>query len=262
MKKLFDKNPIWAGIGVGYSLSILFVLLEKLLWDFAYTDKWWIYIDGVIRLLFGVVGLFILKAIYADKFWELFKKKIGRNVLLYLIPIFLYFILEFLFLACAKQIQTPWIAFFIMWITQVTTGFWEEAVSRGVVMSGMLMKWKDTVRGRILSVVISGVLFGSLHILNVIFGNNIIDCLWNGLSTFCWGMFIAAIYMLSENLLLVMGIHAVWDIIIRIPGYFISEYNESVMLTGIYAGQDIIELGIMPIVAILICIFGYKEKKQ
>lgn len=33
------------------------------------------------------------------------------------------------------------------------------------------------------------------------------------------------------------------------------------MLTGIYVGQDIIQLGVMPIVAILICIFIKKENK-
>lgn len=261
MKKMYDKKPIWFGIGVGYFISIVFVLLERLLLDLSYTDKW-VYIDGGIRLLFGIVGLIVLKTIYADKFGELFKKKVSRNVLLYLLPIGIYFVLEFLFFACAKQIQTSlWIDFFVMWITQVTTGIWEEATSRGIVMSGMLMKWKDAVRGRILTVLISGLLFGSLHVLGVIYGNNIMDCLWSGLYTFCWGMFVAAIYMVSDNLLLVMGIHTIWDIVVKVPVYFISEYNKSAMLTGIYVGQDIIQLGVMPIVAILICIFIKKENK-
>ena len=79
--------------------------------------------------------------------------------------------------------------------------------------------------------------------------------------TFCWGMFVAAIYMVSDNLLLVMGIHTIWDIVVKVPVYFISEYNKSAMLTGIYVEQDIIQLGIMPIVAILICIFIKKENK-
>ena len=96
MKKLYDKKPIWFGIGVGYFISIVFVLLERLLLDLSYTDKW-VYIDGGIRLLFGIVGLIVLKTIYADKFGELFKKKVSRNVLLYLLPIGIYFVLEFLF---------------------------------------------------------------------------------------------------------------------------------------------------------------------
>ena len=74
-------------------------------------------------------------------------------------------------------------------------------------------------------------------------------------------MFVAAIYMVSDNLLLVMGIHTIWDIVVKVPVYFISEYNKSAMLTGIYVEQDIIQLGIMPIVAILICIFIKKENK-
>ena len=75
-------------------------------------------------------------------------------------------------------------------------------------------------------------------------------------------MFVAAIYMVSDNLLLVMGIYTIWDIVVKIPVYFISEYNKSAMLTGIYVGQDIIQLGIMPIVAILICIVGDKGSQQ
>ena len=87
-------------------------------------------------------------------------------------------------------------------------------------------------------------------------------CLWNGLYSGARGMFIAAVYIVSDHLLLVMIIHAVWDIIIRILNYFIDGYAESVELNLIYIFKDTIHLGVLPIAAILICMYGFGEGRD
>lgn len=258
MQKLFNKFPILAGLLFGYGLSILFLLLERLLLDYAYTDKW-VYIDGAIRFIFGILGLLILKSFNKESFINKFKNKIDKRTLLFLMPLVMYFCLEFALLAYADNIVFSHVSsFFIMWITQITTGLWEETASRG----GMLLKWKSTIRGRIMCVLLSGLLFGLLHLFGFIYGNSIIDCLWSGLYAGIWGMFIAAIYMMSENLLLVMLIHTIWDIIVRIPDYFVADWSTGILLKIIYILQDIIQLGVFPITAILICIFAFGNESK
>lgn len=39
-------------------------------------------------------------------------------------------------------------------------------------------------------------------------------------------MSVAAVYMISGNLLFVMAIHALWDIVVKIARYFIDGYHE------------------------------------
>ena len=76
-----------------------------------------------------------------------------------------------------------------------------------------------------------------------------------------WGMFIAAIYMISDNLLLVIIIHAVWDIWIRIPQFY---FNMSEKATVLYSIGEILRFIIHPfvlgIMAILIAMYAKRVK--
>lgn len=128
-------------------------------------------------------------------------------------------------------------------------------------MSGMLSKWKNTFKGRIGMVFITGALFGTIHILNVLFTNDIIYCLWNALYSSAFGIFLAAIYLQSNSITLCMVLHAVWDIVVKIPGNFCENVKNGWVLTFINISQDIIELGVFPLIAILICI-KYKKSVE
>lgn len=77
---------------------------------------------------------------------------------------------------------------------------------------------------------ITGVLFGALHILNVLFNHDILYCLYNALNASAFGIFLAAIYLHSKNITLCMVLHAVWDIMIRIPGNFCEGIHEGTVL--------------------------------
>ena len=109
-------------------------------------------------------------------------------------------------------------------------------------------------------VFITGVLFGTLHILNVLFTNDIISCLWNTLYASAFGVFLAAIYLQSKSITLCMALHAVWDIVIRIPGNFCENVKDGAVLKFIHIFQDILELGAFPIAAIIICVACKFEK--
>lgn len=69
-----------------------------------------------------------------------------------------------------------------------------------------------------------------------------------------FGIFLSAIYLYAENIVLCMVLHGVWDIFIRIPENFCENISKGFILDFIYTAQDILELGVFPIVAILICV--------
>lgn len=262
MKKIYDKSPVFYGILLGEGLSVFFVLFEYFLVAAGISDCG-VIADSCIRILFGVIALLLMRKIYEEKFLTLFTVKITRGTLLYCIPFFLYLAVQFLYFPIAGHLTGAYISYFLLvCIQEVATGFWEEAASKGLVMSGMILKWKNTVKGRIGIVFITGVLFGSLHILNVLINHDIMRCLWNALYASAFGVFLAAVYLHSESIGLCMVLHAVWDIVIRIPRNFCEDINGGAVLNFIYAAQDILELGVFPIVAIIICILYKNTRKE
>lgn len=255
-----NQSPVIYGILSGQGLSIFFILFECFLVATGITECGLI-VDSCIRVVFGVIALFLMKKIYQENLSKLFTAKISKSTLLYCIPLFLYLAVQFLYFPISGHVTTAYVSYFLLaCVQQLATGFWEEAASKGLVMSGMFLKWKNSVKGRIGMVFITGVLFGSLHILNVLINHDIIYCLWNALYASAFGIFLAAVFLHSESILFCMILHAVWDIVIRVPRNFCEDVIEGALLNFIYISQDIFELGVFPIVAIIICIL-YKPKR-
>lgn len=259
MKKLAEKHKIFYGIIFGYGLSLLFIFFEFFLIATGLSDCN-VWVDSIIRVGFAIIALVFLKIFYKDQFKSLFTRKIPGKTWLLCIPFLIYFAAEFMYFSIAKTTTMQYAVLFIAAVVQqLATGLWEESASRGLIMCGMLEKWKGSVKGRIGMVLISGVLFGTLHSFGFLFGSSLADSLWNTLYTATWGMFIAAIYLYSGNLLFCMSLHAIWDIVVKIPDYFCAGVNEGVILSGIYIAEDIIQLVILPVLALIICV-RYKEK--
>ncbi len=254
IKKIYDKCPILYGILYGQGLFVFFVLLECFLIRTGISECG-VVIDSFFRILFGIFALILMKKIYQDKFGEQFTMKISKSIWLFLIPFFMYLGLQFLYLPISENLTIAYISAFVLSCgQQLATAFFEETTSKGLVMSGMLSKWNYTIRGRIFIVFISGILFGTLHILNVLFSGDIIACLWQSLYSSAFGVFLAAIYLHSNSVVLCMIFHAIWDIFVRIPSYFCDNIQEGIILNFIYLAQDVLNLGLFPLVAILICL--------
>lgn len=262
IKKLYDKSPVVWGVIYGQGLSVLFILLEYFLISTGISECG-IIVDSCIRVVFGVIALLLMQMIYREQFVKLFTAKISKRTWLYCIPFLLYLAIEFLNFPIADHLTTAYVSYFLLaCVQQLATSFWEEAASKGLVMSGMLSKWKSTISGRIGTVLTTGILFGTLHILNVLFSNDIISCLWNAIYTSTFGIFLAAIYLQSNSITLCMILHAVWDIVIRVPGNFCENVKEGLVLTFINIAKDVLQLGVFPIVAIIICVTYKSEKNE
>lgn len=259
MERIYSKSPVVCGIILGEGLLIFFILFEILLVTTGISNCG-IIVDSAFRVAFGFIALFLMRAIYQEKFSKLFTMKIPKSTWLYCTPFFVYLVVQFLYLPISEHLTTAGSLYFLLvCVQQLATGFWEETASRGLVMSGMLLKWKNTIKGRIGMVVITGVLFGGLHLFNVFLYSDLISSLWQSVYASAFGIFLAAVYLQSGNIALCMVLHAVWDIVIRVPGSFCEGISEGAVLNFIYISQDVLELGVFPIVAIIICIL-YKPK--
>ena len=256
-KEIF--HPIRAAVIlflVFYAIEIPMVLLNVFPEQVAlYTA------DFVLRCIFGTIALVLLKRFYkqsgdAEEFKNAFRGMISWKVYLLLCPLFIYILLPLLKIKAGTFTTAVLGLFCINALQQVGTGYYEEAIYRGLVMKGLLVYRTDTLKRRIITILISGGIFGLSHFPNIAFGEN---PLAQVPATMVIGIFWAAIYMCTGNLALSMCLHALTDLTPRIAGYlFESQPALSSLVSG---ARDIIDYAVFPLVSILICVFYDRIKK-
>lgn len=214
--------------------------------------------DIVLRIIFGTVSLVLISNLakkggskYPVK--KLFSGRITSGTWIVLIPFILYVIAPFFRLFAAYTFTTRVIATLtIVIIQQFATGYFEEATHRGLMMSGLIKNNTGTVKQRLFTVFIAGAFFGLSHAANIVFGEN---PLLQVPSAFLWGMFIAAVYMLSDNLLLIMIMHALSDSTFRIVNGLFGYVHDAPICQAVAVTRNVIDYAVLPLMAVLICIF-------
>lgn len=257
-----DKKGILIAIVFSLIITAVFLLIEIITKDCfmaaGYTRFY--LLDSVIRFIFGIVAAIVLLVFFKRPFNKTFAAQIPKSVWLMLIPVYVYFLSYFTLIGVIESVSAYTISFLACAVQQLATGLFEETVYRGIVMKPF-EKYYSEKRWRIIAVVTSGLVFGLSHMFNFIFSGDVLGSIRQALFTAIWGMFIAAIYMISDNLLLVIIIHAFWDIWIRIPQFY---FNMSEKATVLYSIGEILRFIIHPfvlgIMAILIAMYAKRVK--
>lgn len=257
------KKNVYITVLQGMAVTAAFLITEIVLnWLGAFDGAVQLYlVDIPLRLIFGTVALVLLadnfkKQRNGHRVKELFINKVPKTAYILLLPFMLYLIITILTVVTGEYVKpsADFVGIYSLnCLQQLATGYFEEG-ARALVMCGLLKYCIDTKGKRIQTVFVSGICFGLSHALNFFFGNDIVSTLWQVFSCFIWGLFIAAIYMLTRNLTLIMVMHAFWDIVIRIPNAFFAMPDNSVLLDFMDVLLTIIDYGILPAAAVYICI--------
>ena len=260
-----DKKGIVIAIVFSLIITAVFLLIEIITKDRFMAAGYirFYLLDSVIRFIFGIVAAIVLFVFFKRPFNKTFAAQIPKSVWLMLIPVYVYFLSYFTLIGVIESVSAYTISFLACAVQQLATGLFEETVYRGIVMKPF-EKYYSEKRWRIIAVVTSGLIFGLSHMFNFLFTGDVSGSVSQAMFTFAWGMFMAAIYMISDNLLLVILIHAVWDIWIRIPQFYFNMSEKATVLYGI--GETlrfIIHPFVLGIMAILIAVYakGLKQDK-
>ncbi len=255
------KKQIIKPIVIGVVINILFLATEIIFQYLGVFDEdvRLYVVDGILRFVFGTAAIVSIgycykkeMSVYSVK--EYFTNKIPKATWLYLSPFAAYLLLQIIQCFFADQYT-----FRLLWLfpysvaQQILTGWFEESV-RVLCLCGMLKYMCDTGKGRVKTVLISGALFGLSHGLNFFFGQGLLDTLLQVASCAIWGFLLAAIFMLSRNLPLVMIMHAVWDIIIRIDNFFFGFPEQCIPRNIINITGDIVHYVVFPVAAFYIAV--------
>jgi membrane protease YdiL (CAAX protease family) len=87
-----------------------------------------------------------------------------------------------------------------VWFNQVTIGLLEETAFRGLVMCAMIRRWGDTKRGILKSVLLSSLIFGSLHMIWIATGKPVLPTLLQSLGAFLGGIAYGAVVLYSRSI--------------------------------------------------------------
>jgi membrane protease YdiL (CAAX protease family) len=97
-------------------------------------------------------------------------------------------------------------------VLNLTIGFCEEAMGRGVVLTVMLRKWGNTRRGIYKAVFVSSALFGAAHIFNLIVGRlPLFANMTQVVYSFVFGLLFAACFLRNRTIWPMMIAHAAID---------------------------------------------------
>ena len=243
-KKQEIRKPIVQAaiiIGIFYAIEIAMFYLD-LFPDYNVLLS----VDIGLRIVMGIAALVLLRP---SK--ELFTNKVTPKMWLMILPFVVYVALPLVKIFFA-DIYAPEniLPMTIPVSQQFAVGFFEEAYARGLFMKGLLKFNTSTVKQRLFSCALTGAFFGLTHVLNIFFGENplaqVPGCI-------VWGFFIAAIYMLTENLPLVMLLHAVSDITPRLQNGIFGEAANPAAMQVIEVAGDTIQYTVLPMVAVYIC---------
>lgn len=263
-----DKRKAAAGPVIQAAVIMAFFYVTEIVWVWfdVFPDHNMLYIaDIILRVICGTAGLLLLNRLskrgesrYTVK--ELFTNKIRSETWLVLLPFIIYILAPFFKLITAYAFTAKYVVTLsIIVLQQFATGFYEESVQRGLMMNGLIMHNTATVKQRLFTVFIAGAFFGLGHVPNIAFGEN---PLIQVPSSMLWGMFIAAVYMLSDNLLLVMLMHALSDTTFRIVDGMFGYAGDSFLCRAVDNSRSVLDYVILPAAAILICIFYDRLKKK
>lgn len=243
MGKIKDKR--WIGIILSLFLTIVFVAISLTVNKIIQGTPWFLF-SSCLRIVFGVLILYIVKKVFGKNAKEVFCFKNGKEAVIAATGFLVYFIyFVILYGVGIKSITGLTADLFLtkVILQQLATGFYEEIHYRVLMCEGYRFT-KGGFSRKLIYALISSVLFASIHIIG---GWDTITFLRTGAIGFAF----SAIYLQSGNILLPMILHFVYDIVANMNGFI--EWNDSELFDSLYFIFEIM-IAIMFLVSLIILI--------
>ena len=109
----------------------------------------------------------------------------------------------------AKVVNGVEVLYFVL--TMLLIGWTEEIVFRGLILNLFLDRFSKTKKGILGAVILSGVIFGAVHVTNILTGAAVESACVQAVTAAVLGILFGAVYVRSRNLWLVMLYHALID---------------------------------------------------
>ena len=193
-------------------ISAVFIFVAYTLKDFFDGEQWYI-ASSIQRLLFGIITLIVFVKYFRVEHWkDIFTVKGVKKGLFAGIGLLLYTVYLTVYIAVgAYSFNGLTLGLILTQLVcqQITTGFFEEILYRGLLIGGYFHEEKQNAYKRLMYAGLSFVIFGLAHIApNMSFEQGLDRFITTGIMGFSF----AAVYLYSHSLLVTMFLHAIYDI--------------------------------------------------
>jgi len=249
MKKILC-NKKYSGILWAIVIASVFVAISLGIRPFFNGVAWFTF-SSISRFVFGCLILVIGKKLYDRPMKELLSMKGSKKALMAGCG-FLFYFLYYVVVWCLgiSSIKGLTIGLFVSQIIlqQVTTGFYEELNYRVLVLEGYFYNTQNC-KNKIIYGLISFLLFGAVHVVG---GWDTYRFLQTGVIGFAF----AAMYLKSQNIVIPMLLHFLYDIFANLTDYI--EWNRSSLFVSMNSLYNVV-LIIMFVISL--AMLFKKEKK-
>ena len=204
----------------------VFIGLSFLGWHFTEGVTWFL-ISSFLRLVFGIAILFTASKLYGRKPSDILSFKGSGKALVYgagLTLFFLYVVIQVIAGVGVIVGLTTGIFISRVILQQVTTGFYEEINFRFLMLEG-LKHTKNNIWLRLIYIFVSSVLFGLLHCISA----------WSAITFLkfsAMGVGLAVMFVLSDNIVIPMVIHLLYNLVFHISVFVDWNINPVYIFTG------------------------------
>lgn len=167
--------------------------------------------NSLLRFSGGIIFMIIIFRLGLNKIFEF---KDVSKALLIVIPALIISINNFPIFAYfdgRTDLVEPVYTVYLFALECLSIGFFEEIIFRGLILTLFLKKLPKTKQGVFQAVVLSSLVFGAVHLLNLFtgasFGNTILQIGYS----FLVGMMWAVMYLKTKNIWIVMALHASYN---------------------------------------------------
>ena len=140
-------------------------------------------------------------------------------------------------------------------ILAITIGMAEEFFFRGFIQGEIVDAYGKSRKQVIISVVVSGVIFGLVHITNALSGQDIITTLMQVLQASSLGILLGSIYFITKNIWTVVFLHAFYDFAIMLSE--VNSYKDCINSTDISTVMLIFTLVVSLIYVVIYLVGAY-----
>ena len=256
-----DKKKRWKLIGIIILAILLFygILLvfgsniAGLLYQTLFYGKYnTMFISELVILLFALIMLLLGKRLSI-------LKPCGKSIIYGIkrgIPIFVVSLISLMSSVTGimgENLNIPNLISLI--ILAITIGMAEEFFFRGFIQGEIVDAYGKSRKQVIISVVVSGVIFGLVHLTNALSGQDIITTLMQVLQASSLGILLGSIYFITKNIWSVVFLHAFYDFAIMLSE--VNSYKDCINSTDISTVMLIFTLVVSLIYVVIYLVGAY-----
>ena len=211
------KDNIWVLIAKVALIFVIFeaftkilgVVIASKLYSSLLNGKYIIYaVSEFVVFVFAIVLLIIRKK------WYIFKEKkinFGESIKLCL-PILVLSVIIALANATeliGTDVNVNNLMSLVIYV--VLIGLFEEIFFRGIIENELLEKYSSNKKEILISIIISGVVFGAVHLTNLLAGQDLLKTMMQFVQTTAIGILFGMVYYKTRNIWAMIFLHSFYD---------------------------------------------------